>query len=252
MEKFMDNKSWDSLAADYDKSVEDNQNPLIINYLKKEIEILNTLCQKHSDSHKNFSIIDMGAGTGRVVFALDKKLRNESIEFFGVENSDTMLDCSNQKNISHDGLSEITFLKYDLTDSNLPQYFELKNSNIVMCSYNTLGVVPSDKRLNFINNMKTIAGKNGLVILTMFNGDDFGFVAPKLYRSMIPMIKQIDDDSFDETNRVFHNSIGFRSQWFTKNEIKSFLGTSLEPIPIDVTVDDKCFTFGNVFVNVVA
>lgn len=61
MEKFMDNKSWDGLAADYDKSVEDNQNPLIINYLKKEIEILNTLCQKHSDSHKNFSIIDMGA-----------------------------------------------------------------------------------------------------------------------------------------------------------------------------------------------
>ena len=86
----------------------------------------------------------------------------------------------------------------------------------------------------------------------MFNGDDFGFVAPKLYRSMITMIKQIDDDSFDEDNRVFHNSLGFRSQWFTKNEIKSILGTSLEPIPIDVTVDDKCFTFGNVFVNVVA
>ena len=37
MEKFVDNKSWDGLAADYDKSVEDNQNPLIINYLKKEI-----------------------------------------------------------------------------------------------------------------------------------------------------------------------------------------------------------------------
>ena len=64
MEKFMDNKSWDGLAADYDKSVEDNQNPLIINYLEKEIEILDALCQKHGDSYKNFSIIDMGAGTG--------------------------------------------------------------------------------------------------------------------------------------------------------------------------------------------
>ncbi|MGB1430040.1 MAG: hypothetical protein ACPG6Z_06170, partial [Nitrosopumilus sp.] len=77
----MDNKSWDGLAADYDKSVEDNQNPLIINYLEKEIEILDTLCQKHGDSYKNFSIIDMGAGTGRVVFALDEKLRNDSIKF---------------------------------------------------------------------------------------------------------------------------------------------------------------------------
>ena len=69
---------------------------------------------------------------------------------------------------------------------------------------------------------------------------------------MLPMIKQIDDDSFDETNRVFHNSIGFRSQWFTKNEIKSMLDTYLEPIPIDVTIDNKYFTFGNVFVNVIA
>ena len=118
-----------------------------------------------------------------------------------------------------------------------------------MCSYNTLGVVPSDKRQKFIDNMKIIAGKNGLVVLTMFNGDDFGFVAPKLYHSMIPMIKQIDGDSFDEENRVFHNSLGFRSQWFTKNEIKSMLNTNIDPNPIDVVVDDKSFTFGNVFVN---
>ena len=245
----MDNKSWDNLAANYDKSVEDNQSPLIINYLNKEIEILNILCQKHSNTNSNFSIIDMGAGTGRVVFALDKKLHNDSIEFFGVENSDSMLTFANDKNINHDGVSKISFLKYDLTDSNLPKYFQSKDANIVMCSYNTLGVVPFDKRQKFIDNMKIIAGKNGLVVLTMFNGDDFGFVAPKLYHSMIPMIKQIDGDSFDEENRVFHNSLGFRSQWFTKNEIKSMLNTNIDPNPIDVVVDDKSFTFGNVFVN---
>ena len=245
----MDNKSWDNLAANYDKSVEDNQSPLIINYLNKEIEILNILCQKHSNTNTNFSIIDMGAGTGRVVFALDKKLHNDSIEFFGVENSDSMLNFANDKNINHDGVSKISFLKYDLTDSNLPKYFQSKDANIVMCTYNTLGVVPSDKRQKFIDNMKIIAGKNGLVVLTMFNGDDFGFVAPKLYHSMIPMIKQIDDDSFDEENRVFHNSLGFRSQWFTKNEIKSMLNINIDPNPIDVVVDDKSFTFGNVFVN---
>ena len=245
----MDNKSWDNLAANYDKSVEDNQSPLIINYLDKEIEILNILCQKHSNKNSNFSIIDMGAGTGRVVFALDKKLHNNSIEFFGVENSDSMLNFANYKNSNHDGVSKISFLKYDLTDSNLSEYFQLNDANIVMCSYNTLGVVPSDKRQKFIDNMKIIAGKNGLVVLTMFNGDDFGFIAPKLYHSMISMIKQIDDDSFDEENRVFHNSLGFRSQWFTKNEIKSMLNTNIDPNPIDVVVDDKCFTFGIVFVD---
>ena len=245
----MDNKSWDDLAADYDKSVEDNQSPLIINYLNKEIEILNILCQKHSNTNTNFSIIDMGAGTGRVVFALDKKLHNDSIEFFGVENSDSMLNFANHKNNNHNGVSKISFLKYDLTDSNLPEYFQSKNANIVMCSYNTLGVIPSEKRQKFIDNMKIIAGKNGFVVLTMFNGDDFGFVAPKLYQSMIQMIKQIDDDSFDEENRVFRNSLGFRSQWFTQNEIKSILNTTIDPNPIDIFVDGECFTFGNVYVD---
>ena len=167
------------------------------------------------------------------------------------KNGKNWRNFANHKNNNHDGVSKISFLKHDLTDSNLSEYFDSNDANIVMCSYNTLGVVPSDKRQRFIDNMKIIAGKNGLVVLTMFNGDDFGFVAPKLYRSMITMIKQIDDDSFDEDNRVFHNSLGFRSQWFTKNEIKHMLNTSIDPNPIDVVVDDKRFTFGNVFVNVV-
>ena len=245
----MDKEIWDDMAIDYDKSVEDNQSQLIINYLNKEIEILNILCKKHSKANDTFSIIDMGAGTGRVVFALDEKLHNAAIEFFGVENSDSMLTYANNKKNNHDGVSKISFLKYDITDSNLSQYFQLNDANIVMCSFNTLGVVPLDKRQGFINNMKIIAGNNGLVVLTMFNGDDFGFVAPKLYHSMIPMIKQIDDDSFDEENRVFHNSLGFRSQWFTNNEIKFMLNSNTEPIPIDVIIDDTSYTFGNVFLD---
>jgi len=249
MGSIMDNKSWDDLASDYDKSVEDNTSPLIINYLKQEIEILVSICVKHNHSNKKFSVIDMGAGTGRVVFALDKKLHDNSINFLGVENSDSMLNYAHQKNNDDERFSKIHFLKHDLTDSNLSQHFELNDANIVMCTYNTLGVVPSDKRQSFIENMKIIAGKNGLVILTMFNGDNFGFVAPKMYHSMISMIKQIDDDSFDEENRIFHNSLGFRSQWFTQNEIKSLLNSTLEPVPIDVLIGNKYETFGNVFVN---
>ena len=112
-----------------------------------------------------------------------------------------------------------------------------------------MGVVSDDKRQLFIDNMIKIAGTDGLVILTAFNGDNFGFVAPKLYAPMLPMIKQIDEDSFDEENRVFHNSLGFRSQWFTKNQLKSFLHTDVEPMPIKVEMDGDSHTLGNVYVN---
>ena len=245
----MDQKIWDNLAVDYDKSVEDNENSLIVNYLKREIDILATLCERMCRLNNTCSIIDMGAGTGRVVFALDKKLHNTNVQFYGVEISEPMLNYAHKKNLNHERFSKIDFVKSDLTNSNLYKYFNLNETNIVICSYNTLGVIPFDKRQKFVDNMKTIAGEKGLVILTTFNGDNFSFVAPKLYNSMMPMIRQIDDDSFDEKNRLFQNSLGFHSQWFTKNELKSMLNSDVEPISIDVTINDVSYTFGNVFVD---
>ena len=245
----MDQKIWDNLAVDYDKSVEDNENSLIVNYLKREINILATLCERMCRLNNTCSIIDMGAGTGRVVFALDKKLHNPNVQFYGVEISEPMLNYAHKKNLNHERFSKIDFVKSDLTNSNLYKYFNLNQTNIVICSYNTLGVIPFDKRQKFVDNMKTIAGEKGLVILTTFNGDNFSFVAPKLYNSMMPMIRQIDDDSFDEKNRLFQNSLGFHSQWFTKNELKSMLNSDVDPISIDVTINDAYYTFGNVFVD---
>ena len=240
---------WDDMASDYDKSVEDNQDPLITKYLDREIEILSNLCKNICQSNKNCSIIDMGAGTGRVIFALDKMLQNDSVEFVGVEISEPMLRRANQKKESHDGNSaNIKFLQLDLTDPNLLDYFDLERVNIVMCLYNTLGVVNPEKRQQFVDNMRKIAGNNGLAILTAFNGDNFGVVAPQIYKPMLSMIRKIDNDSFDEENRVFHNSLGFRSQWFTQTQLKSILHSENIPsIPIEVDIDGKSQTFGNVY-----
>ena len=240
---------WDDMASDYDKSVESNQDPTIVRYLDREIEILSNLCRNICQSNKNCSIIDMGAGTGRAIFALDKMLEKDSVEFVGVEVSKPMIRRANQKKENHSrNPNNIKFLQLDLTDPNLSDHFNSERTNIVMCLYNTLGVIPSEKRQSFVDNMRKIAGTEGLVIITAFNGDDFGFVAPRLYRPMMPMIRKIDDDSFDEENRVFHNSLGFRSQWFTKTQLKSILHSkNVRPIPIEVKVEDKIQTFGNVF-----
>ena len=138
---------WDDMASDYDKSVEDNQNPIITMYLDREIEIISNLCRDVCQSNKNCSIIDMGAGTGRVIFALDEKLQNDSVEFVGVEVSKPMLNRANQKKENYSRNSEnIKFLQLDLTDSNLLDYFKSDRTNIVMCLYNTLGVVPDEQK----------------------------------------------------------------------------------------------------------
>ncbi|MCA9812395.1 MAG: class I SAM-dependent methyltransferase [Nitrosarchaeum sp.] len=240
---------WDDMASDYDESVENNKDPIIIEYLTSEMEILSALCEKNCPPNKNCSIIDMGAGTGRVVFALADKIKNNTLQFYGVEISEPMIKHANQKNQVHHNNQNIRFLKHDLTDPNLSDYFDPNSIKIVMCLYNTLGVVPSDKRQMFVDNMIKIAEPDGLVIITAFNGDDFGFVAPRLYHPMMTMIRQIEKNSFDERNRVFQNSLGFHSQWFTRAELKSMLHSDIEPIPIEVVIDDEPHTFGNVFVN---
>ena len=248
----MNKKSWDDISSEYDRNVEENKDPIITNYLQKEMDIVSHLCKiiRKKNSKKKCSIIDMGSGTGRVLFSLDKILKDNSMMFYGVDNSEQMINKANQKRLLNKSASQnMKFLRHDLTDPNLCKLFEQDTTNIIMCVYNTIGVIPPDKRATFIGSMLRLAGRDGLVILSAFNGDDFGFVAPKLYIPMKEMVKQIDEDSFDEKNIVFKNSLGYRSQWFTTKELKKLLQTNTEPIPIDVLIDDKPHTLGHVFVN---
>ena len=65
----MDKEIWDDMAIDYDKSVEDNQDPIIVNYLKKEIEILITLCNRVYDSRCKCSSGCSGVRLSKRIFS---------------------------------------------------------------------------------------------------------------------------------------------------------------------------------------
>ena len=242
---------WDNIASDYDHSVENNDDVIILNYLKSEMKIVANLCKQIIQKNKNkCSIIDMGSGTGRVIFSLDKILDDKSVLFYGLDTSEHMIRKANKKNLLHNPQNKnIKFLIADSTDSKSYDLLLKETTNIVLCMYNTIGVLPVEKRSSFFENMIKLAGKNGLVIIEAFNGDDFEFVAPKLYVSMKKMVKEIDENSFDKENRIFQNHLGFHSQWFMQDEIKNLLNTDTEPIPISVNLDGKSCILGNIFLN---
>ncbi len=52
-----------------------------------------------------------------------------------------------------------------------------------------------------------------------------------------------------EKKLAFRNSLGYYSQWFTKNQLNNFLGSETEPIPINVPVNNKIHTFGHIFTD---
>ena len=104
-------------------------------------------------------------------------------------------------------------------------------------------------RWQFFDNMTRLAGKDGLALVSAFNGDDFTFVATRMYVPMREMVKQIDGDSFDEEKLAFKNRLGYYSQWFTQNQILQLLRSDTEPVPIIAVLDGNEHAFGHIFSN---
>ena len=189
----------------------------------------------------------MGSGTGRVLFSL-YKIFGDSVSYCGLDSSEPMIRISNKK-LSDLKIKNTVFQNYDTTNSSINELFDDETTKIVMCMYNTIGVIPSSKRNQFFDNMKKLAGKDGLALVSAFNGDDFEFAAPKMYHPMKEMVKQIDENSFDEKRLAFRNRLGYYSQWFTKNQVNNFLDSKTIPIPINVSHEKKYHIFGHIFTD---
>ena len=67
------------MSSEYDNNVENNSDSGISGYISEEIRIASQLCRKVIKPNAKYSIIDMGSGTGRVLFALQKALGNSHL-----------------------------------------------------------------------------------------------------------------------------------------------------------------------------
>ena len=239
--------AWDDMSSEYDNCVENNSNPVISNFIDEEIQIISNICKKFIQPDKKYTIIDLGCGTGRVLFSL-YNIFGDSITYCGLDASESMIHLSKTKQ-SKLNYKNISFQKYDVTNSQIDELFDNDSIKIPMCVYNTIGVIPVLRREQFFENMKRLAGKDGFALISAFNGDNFSFASPQIYRPMKSMVKQIDDDSFDEEKLAFRNSLGYYSQWFKKTQLQKFLKSEVEPIPIEVPVDSTPHILGYVFVD---
>ena len=239
--------AWDDMSSEYDNCVENNSSPVISNFIEEEIRIISDICKKFIQPDKKYTIIDLGCGTGRVLFSLYGIL-GDSIAYCGLDASEPMIQLSKTKQ-SKLNLKNISFQNYDVTNSKIDELFDNDSIKIPMCVYNTVGVIPVSKREQFFENMKRLAGNEGFALVSAFNGDDFTFASPQIYHPMKSMVKQIDANSFDEEKLAFRNSLGYYSQWFKKTQLQKFLKSQVDPIPIEVFVENAPHILGHVFVD---
>ena len=108
----MDDESWNDMSSQYDDNVEKNSDPVVSGYVSEEIRITSDLCKKVMKPNVKYTLIDMGSGTGRVLFALRKILGN-SASYCGLDVSDSMIKISKNKQSEAD-VGNVSFLKYDV------------------------------------------------------------------------------------------------------------------------------------------
>lgn len=242
----MDDSSWNDMSLMYDDNVENNSDPVISGYISEEIRIVSNFCKKVIKPGVKYTVIDMGSGTGRVLFSLQSIL-GDSVSYCGLDVSESMIQLSKNKQVEMNA-KNISFLKYDATNPEIDDLFDGDDSvKIVLCMYNTVGVIDATLRRQFFDNMIGLAGKDGIALVSAFNGDNFVFAAPGMYVPMKKMVGQIDEDSFDEKKLAFKNRLGYYSQWFTQNQMLQLLRSNAQPIPINVILDGNVHTFGNIF-----
>ena len=82
--------AWNDMSSEYDNCVEENPDSVISGFITEEIKITANLCSKIIKPDKKYTIIDMGSGTGRVLFSL-YKIFGDSISYCGLDASEQML-----------------------------------------------------------------------------------------------------------------------------------------------------------------
>ncbi len=115
----MDDSSWNDMSLMYDDNVENNSDPVISGYISEEIRIVSNFCKKVIKPGVKYTVIDMGSGTGRVLFSLQSIL-GDSVSYCGLDVSESMIQLSKNKQVEMKNLQAI--------DQAVSHYLEGKKS----------------------------------------------------------------------------------------------------------------------------
>lgn len=104
---------------------------------------------------------------------------------------------------------------------------------VVFCPLNTLGIFLERDRPETISAMARLAGKNGVVLVSIFNAVGFEKNAYEIYAPVMPMVGKFDrKTALDLKTNTFHNGDYF-SHWFLEDEIFRLVEKNLKATPLE-------------------
>jgi len=250
---------WDQVASDFDEFVTRSNISALADYITNEKLYLDNVIRECEE--KSISLVEIGSGTGRLLIrylqpaAIEEEYKDHGNDpsvaksvaekvrlVVGVESSEKMID-ETHRNLEKANLKRLAdqrlflfkarseYLHYFISqDLDTKECIALRKSGfwedkrIVCAMLNTLGIMNRKTRKCSIKEMKEIAGENGIIVISVFDGSRFAEGVEKIY---FPLSKFVGDFrpeiNIDYEKRVFTTAKGYYSHWFEENELEDLL-----------------------------
>jgi len=233
---------WNLLSNSYDS--EFNANSLLTTYLSEEANIVSNECANLHN--KPITIVDIGCSTGNLLFKIHEILKNDTIRYVGIDASKGMIEKAIEKTKTNI-VNNFDFKTMNVLKSENILSIGNNSFKIVCCMLNTIGLFRPDQRTKLLSKMRMIAGDDGIVILSIFDGNAFS-MANEIYDKMPSLLKDIDKHlSYDAEDKAFRTYSGFMTQWLSDSKQRELLPhyKSLQPV---VVKDNSGRSFAKIFI----
>jgi sarcosine/dimethylglycine N-methyltransferase len=168
-------------------------------------------------------IVEVGCGTGDVIGEMNTS-QPVKIPCIGVDiNKDFINFC--QENHPHEQCEFHLADALKLVDWWTEQGFDkIYKKPLVICVNNTLNIMPHELRGGVVDQMLSLAGKDGLCLVTYWNGHFFSHAIMNYYKKNQPLCGRFDvHQHIDWSRRILVTPSNYMTHWQTPIEVQSLL-----------------------------
>lgn len=149
----MDKNHFDDWAKSYEKDLQKYKTVYPFAGYEEIIEqIIHTI-----DQYKYTSILDLGVGSGYMLYRILQKCKNPQ-QYFGIDFSKEMIKLASEK------LGEEHFVVHDISEERIPSNFLSKRFDVILSAY-TLHHFGLDKKMQIIENYLQLLNPDGRMII---------------------------------------------------------------------------------------
>lgn len=167
-------------------------------------------------------VLEVGCGTGQIIESAGKMLNaDDSLEWVGLD--------INPKFINHCKQASSGRVQYFVGDATKLRAWTAimlppkKRNTLVVCVNNTLSIMPEEIRPKCVHQMRAVAGRDGLVFLSYWNGRKFRQGLVEYYSRNPQLCGEFEIAAQDFERRKLLTNTGYTSHWPLEYEVESML-----------------------------